>query len=88
MPMKNPKDTIRINFEFPRSYYPYLKMIIALKGLSLRDFASEVLIEAMEKAEDEMLAAKAIDRLAHLKEEDLIPWDEATRLAGWDDAKV
>jgi hypothetical protein len=82
------KDTVRINFEFPRSYYPFLKMILAGKGVSLKDFASEVLIEAIEKAEDELLGQRASDRLANVKEEDLIPWDEATRLAGWDDAKV
>ena len=29
------KDTVRLNFEFPRSYYPYLKMILAGKGMSL-----------------------------------------------------
>ena len=82
------KETVRLNFEFPRKYYPYLKMVIARKGKSLKDFASEILIEAIEKDEDEKLAARANDRLINMKTEDLIPWDEATHLAGWDDAQV
>jgi hypothetical protein len=82
------KDTVRLNFDFPRKYYPYLKMILAGKGLSLKEFASKILIEAIEKAEDELLVQKANERLAEMKNEDLIPWDEATHLAGWDDDKV
>lgn len=77
------KNTVRLNFEFPREYYPYLKMVLAGKGLSLRDFASKTLIEAIEKEEDELLAKKANDRLSSIREEDLIEWDEAIDLAGW-----
>ena len=29
------KNNVRLNFEFPRSEYPYLKMICAEKGVSL-----------------------------------------------------
>lgn len=82
------KDTVRLNFEFPRKYYPYLKMILAGKGLSLKEFASNILIEAIEKAEDELLAQKANERLNKMKDEDLITWDEAIRLAGWKDAEI
>lgn len=82
------KDTIRLNFDFPRKYYPELKMILAGKGVSLKDFASGILIDAIEKAEDELLAKRANERLANIKEADLISFDEAMRLAGWDDDKA
>ena len=78
------KDTIRLNFEFPLSEYPYLKMVCAKKGLSLREFATQLLVKAIEEAEDEMLAQKANKRLEIMKPEDLIPFDEASKLAGWD----
>lgn len=86
--MKQPrhqKDTVRLNFEFPLSEYPYLKMVCAKKGLSLRDFATNILIKAIEETEDEMLAQKANERLDSMQPEDLLSWDEAKRLAGWND---
>ena len=85
---QNHKDTIRLNFEFPLSEYPYLKMVCAKKGLSLRNFATNILLKAIEEAENEMLAQKANERLESLKPEDLIPFEEAARLAGWDNDKV
>ncbi len=85
---KQPKDTIRLNFEFPLSEYPYLKMVCAKKSLSLRDFATHVLLRAIEEVEDEMLAQKANDRLESMQPEDLISWDEAKKIAGWNDEKV
>lgn len=81
------KDTVRLNFEFPKKDYPYLKMLCAQKGVSFRDFATELLIKAIEEAEDEMLSQRANERLANMKNEDLIPWDEATKQAGWKNAK-
>ncbi len=82
------KDTVRLNFEFPSSEYPHLKMILASKRLSLRDFATRVLVKAIEEAEDEILAQKANERLDNMKPEDMISWDEAMRQAGWDNDKV
>ena len=89
--MKQPKqhkDTVRLNFEFPISEYPYLKMVCAKKGLSLRDFATNILVKAIEEAEDEMLSQKANERVESMTPENLISWEEATRLAGWDNDKV
>jgi len=77
------KDTIRINFEFPREHYPYLKMLCAKKGISLREYASELLIQSLEDFEDAQLAALADDRLKDIDEDNLISFDEACREAGW-----
>lgn len=82
------KDTVRLNFEFPISEYPYLKMVCARKGLSLREFATELLIKAIDEAEDEMLAEKANERLEKMKSDELISFDQAIRLAGWTDEKI
>lgn len=82
--MNTPKNTVRLNFEFPRSEYPYLKMVCAKRGLSLKDFATEILLRAIEEAEDEMLSQKANERLTNMKDEDLITWDETKRKVGWD----
>lgn len=81
------KDTVRLNFEFPREHYPYLKMLCAKKGMTLRDFASDLLIKSLEEYEDHIYAKKAQKRLEKMDENDLIDFDEATRLAGWYDDK-
>lgn len=80
---KQHKETVRLNFEFPLTQYPYLKMVCAKKGLTLRDFATEVLIKAIEETEDEMLAQRANERLESMSPEDLISWNEAIQSAGW-----
>ena len=82
------KNTVRINFEFPKSEYPHLKMICASLGKSLREFATEIMIRAIEEAEDEMLNRKAKTRHQKMKKKDLISWDEALHLAGWNDESL
>lgn len=82
------KDTVRLNFEFPREYYPFLKMVLAKNGVSLKDFATQLLVKALEENEDEILASRGESILKNLKEEDLIEWDEATQRAGWQDGKI
>lgn len=47
------KDTIRINFEFPKKDHPYLKLLCAKKGISIRELATELLLQAIEQAEDD-----------------------------------
>jgi hypothetical protein len=81
------KNTVRLNFEFPKEHYPYLKLVCAQKGQSLKDFASELLIREIEKYEDRLLTKKANRRLSEMDESENIDFDEATRLAGWDDAE-
>ncbi|MCH9626931.1 MAG: hypothetical protein S4CHLAM2_05630 [Chlamydiales bacterium] len=79
------KDTVRLNFEFPREEYPYLKMLCAQRGVSFKEFATELLLHALDEYEDEQLAKKANERLKEIKEEEMISWDEMRRAAGWDD---
>ena len=46
------KDTVRLNFEFPMSEYPYLKLMRVEKGISFREFATELLMNTIEEYED------------------------------------
>jgi hypothetical protein len=80
------RDTVRLNFEFPREDYPYLKMMCAAKGLSFRELATELLRSAMEEYEDLKLGKKARKRLDEMNPKDRISFDEATKEAGWNDA--
>ena len=82
------KETVRLNFDFPKEEYPYLKLLCAKKGVSLKKFATDLIIQAIEDAEDEILSKKANERLVNLKEEDLIDWDEAKKKAGWSNDEV
>lgn len=79
------KNTVRLNFEFPREEYPYLKMLCAEKGLSFKEFATELLLKEIEEYEDHMLARKARKRLKELDKKDNISFDKARNLAGWND---
>lgn len=79
------KHTIRINFEFPKNHHPYLKMLCAQKGLSIKDFASQLLIQAIEEYEEDLLGKKARRRLDELDANENISFDDACKLAGWDD---
>lgn len=77
------KNTIRINFEFPKKEYPFLKMMCAERGVSLREFATELLVQAIEEYEDHKLSRKARKRLKEMKPEDIISFDQAAKEAGW-----
>jgi len=79
------KNTVRLNFEFPKKAYPYLKLVCAEQGVSLKEFATELLLKAIEEYEDHMLSKKARKRLKMIDPNHLIPFDEACKLAGWDD---
>ena len=74
------KDDIRLNFDFPRSDYPALKMLLAMKGITLKEFATELFMKAIKEAEGEMVQQITEERLAALPEGELIPWNEAFRL--------
>lgn len=78
------KDTVRLNFEFPREEFPYLKMLCAQKGISFKELATQLILKAIDEYEDEQLAKKANARLEEIKEEETISWDDACRLAGWE----
>lgn len=79
------KETVRLNFDFPREDYPYLKMLCAEKGISFRQFATEIIIRSIEDYEDEILAQEARRSIGEMNNEDSISWNEARRLAGWTD---
>jgi|GEM_PF-2440835 len=57
------KETVRINFEFPRDDYPKLKMICAEKGVSLKDFATGLILQAMEDHDHLKGAKETLKRL-------------------------
>lgn len=77
----NMKDSIRLNFEFPRSEYPSLKMLCAKQGLSLKDFATQLLIQAIEEAEDHWLAGRGEEVLSRIESgvEKTIPLEEVKK---------
>lgn len=77
---------IRLNFDFPRKEYPHLKMLCGKKGVSFKEFATEVLIKAIEEYEDHALVQKAHKRLKKLDKKDNISFEKACHLAGWDGA--
>lgn len=79
------KDTIRLNFDFPREHYPYLKMLCAKEGTSLREYASQILIQSIEDYEDRILAERAEKTLNDIEsgKESLVSWEEAKQ---WLDA--
>ena len=83
------KDTVRLNFEFPRKEYPYLKMMLAKKGVSLKDFAIQLILKEIDEYEDRLLAKTAQERLDEMNDSENISFDDACELAGWDnDEKV
>ena len=55
---KTKKNNVRLNFDFPKEEYPYLKMMLAHKGVSLREFMCELILNAIEDYEDDLLAKK------------------------------
>ena len=79
------RDVVRLNFEFPKEEYPFLKMVCADMGVSLKKFATDLMLKAIEEYEDQMLAKKAARRLKEMEPENNISFKEATKLAGWDD---
>lgn len=79
------KRTVRLNFEFPRKEYPYLKLICAERGITFREFATQLIVNEIEEYEDRKLAKKARKRLKEMDSKDNISFDKATKLAGWKD---
>jgi predicted DNA-binding protein len=80
------KETVRLNFEFPREEYPYLKMMCAAKGMTFRQLATNLLFEAIEEYEDKALGKEARKRLKEMDSKNTISFDKATKEAGWKDS--
>lgn len=49
----------------------------------MREFMTEMVLNEIEKSEDVAFAKLCDDRSLSRQDDDLIDWDEATRLAGW-----
>jgi hypothetical protein len=79
------EDTIRLNFEFPREDYPYLKKLCAQSGMTLKEFVTNLLLKATKEYEDRMLSKQAGKRLKELNKKDNISFDRACDEAGWED---
>jgi hypothetical protein len=60
-------------------------MLCAEKGLSLKAFATDLLLRAIEEYEDHTLSRKARKRMKELKSKDNVSFDKACELADWDD---
>ncbi len=79
------KNNIRINFEFPRSEYPYLKMICAEKGVSLKEFATDLILQAIEDYEDQILSERSDKKLKERDPQEDIPSDEFWKILSKED---
>lgn len=76
------KDTVRINFEFPKEEHPYLKMMCAKLNVSVKDFASTLIINAIEEYEDKWLLEEA--EKVDAESTETVSFEEACKMAGWD----
>lgn len=81
------KSTVRLNFEFPREEYPQLKLICAELGVSFREFATDLIFNAIEDYEDKQLAKQAHKRLKEMDPNENISFEEAMNLANWKDSE-
>jgi hypothetical protein len=77
------KSTVRLNFEFPREEYPQLKLICAELGVSFREFATDLFLNAIEEYEDKQLAKLARKRIKEMDPNENISFEEAVKLANW-----
>lgn len=77
-------NTHRLNIDFPSDEYAYLKVICAEKGVSIKDFVTPLILQAIENEEDVLLSKKAQHRLKNMSSDDLISIEDAFKEAGWD----
>ncbi len=77
------KKTVRLNFDFPKDVYPYLKLMCAKKGISFKDLATELILAAIDSYEDSELSDIACKRLMEMDEKDNISFEDAIEQAGW-----
>lgn len=77
------KKTVRLNFEFPKDAYPYLKLMCAKKGISFKDLATELILAAIDSYEDNELSDIAQKRISEMDENENISFEKAAEQAGW-----
>jgi hypothetical protein len=63
-------------------------MLCAERRISLKEFATDLILKAIEEYEDHTLAKKTRKRMKELDPKDNVPFDKASKLAGWDDDKI
>lgn len=71
------KETIRLNFDFPKEIYPYLKLMCAKKGITFKELATDLILAAIDSYEDIELSEIAQKRLHQMDNKDLISFDKA-----------
>ena len=71
-------ETVRINFDFPKKEYPYLKMLCAKRGVSLKKFATDLIAKAIEDFEDVEFTKVASNR--QNKEEEFVSFEKMMEL--------
>ena len=76
----------RLTIDIPASDHTHLKLICATLGMSMRDFVTHCVANAIEQFEDEMDLKMAKETLARIErgEEEVISWEEMKRSLGWD----
>ncbi|MCB1081581.1 MAG: hypothetical protein KDK63_00395 [Chlamydiia bacterium] len=72
------KKTVQLSFEFPKSEYPYLKLICAELGISFKQLTINALLKKIEDYEDKKLAQKARKRLKYMNHKDNISFEKAS----------
>ena len=74
----------RINFDFPKEEFGYLKLLCHTKEMTIKDYLTKLITENIEAEEDMLLAKQVEETIESSLENDYIPWEEAVKLAGWD----
>lgn len=77
------KKTIKLKFKFPQAAYVSLKLFCVEKGISIKDFTTDLLLRAVDRAEDHRLAKKARKRIREQDDKDIVSFEEACKEAGW-----
>lgn len=76
--------TKRLNIEYPHEEFGYLKLMAHKLNMSLKEFCTQKLMEAVEEEEDNLWADRLEKRIAEANPDDFVDWDEAMKVAGWD----
>jgi hypothetical protein len=78
------KEMKRIDIDLPHGEYGYLKLMCHKLNMSIKDFCTKKIIEAVDEEEDNLWADRLEKRIAEADPSDFIEWDEMKKLAGWD----
>lgn len=65
--------THRLNINFPKEEFKYLKMLCAKKGISITDFVIDVVTKKIEEEEDALFDKRVIRDFDYIMTEDFVP---------------